>query len=180
MDNPHDPELDYFETERFDLSYYDHAPVKFRYEVELPVTPAVLFDVFEDPTSWPRWAPGIGSVEWTSAKPYAVGTTRTVRFWGGMEVYEEFLAYERGKHMAFRFNGASQLVFAAFGEQYTVTDLGDGRCRLVWQVSYEPTGGFGKVHRVIKPFMKFNLGTYMWWLKRYCRKLPAPATVTAA
>lgn len=147
-----------------------HAqPVVFQYEKQLPCTPAQLFEVFADPTSWPRWAPGIGKVIWTSPKPYGVGTTRTVVFWGGTEVYEEFIAWEDDREMAFTFLGTSEEIWTSFGEHYLVEETPDG-CKLTWTVGYDPTGGFGRVHRFIKPVMRFNLGTYMFWLRRYVKK----------
>ena len=48
---------------------------------------------------------GIDRVDWTSPRPFGVGTTRTVTFQGGgMEVYETFIAWDPGKHMAFTFD----------------------------------------------------------------------------
>ena len=168
----HDPSLPYIPCEPTDVTFFDTAQVKNVYSAELPVSPAVLFDIFEDPASWPKWAPGIGKVVWTSPKPYDVGTTRTVIFWGGMEVYEDFVKWERGKEMAFLFSGTTQEVFGRFGEHYRVEDLGGDRCRLTWTVCYEPVGTFAKIHGWVAGVLKFNLSTYMWWLKRYCRRHP--------
>ena len=116
-DLPHNPTKPFFACGPTDLTLFDTARVRYRFSQELPVTPDVLFDIFEDPASWPRWGTGIGKVEWTSPKPYRVGTTRTVTFWGGMEVYEEFLAWERGREMAFVFYGHTQEVWKNFGER---------------------------------------------------------------
>lgn len=170
--NPHDPTLPYFPCEPFDPSFYDEAPVRMSFPVTLPVTPAVLFDVFRDPASWPRWARGIGTVVWTSPEPYGVGTTRTVIFWGGMRVYETFTAWEDGRRMDFQFTGTTQEVWRRFGERYVVDDHGDGTCTLTWTVAYEPTGGFARVHPWIAPIMRWNLGGYMRALNGYCKRLP--------
>lgn len=169
--NPHDPQLPFHPCEPFDEDFYETAPVRYRYEVELPVPPDVLFDVFEDPDSWPAWAMGIGQVIWTAPAPYGVGTTRTVIFWGGMRVYEVFTRWERGKRMDFQFTGTTQEVWRQFGERYEVDDLGDGRCRLTWTVAYEPTGTFARIHKFILPVMRWNLGGYMRRLQRYCARL---------
>lgn len=168
---PQNPDLPFFECAPTDVDFFSTAEVRNVYSVELPVSPERLFQVFEDPESWPKWAPGIGKVVWTSPKPYGIGTTRTVIFWGGMEVYELFVKWEPGREMAFAFVGTTQQVWTRFGEHYRVEDLGGGRCRLTWTVCYEPTGVFRTIHWFAGPLMKFNLGTYMWWLKRYCRGL---------
>jgi len=171
-DKPHNREKPYYPCTTFDNDYYDQAPQRYVSTVELPCTPAQVFEVFEDPGSWPQWArPGIADVIWTSPKPYGVGTTRTVVFTGGMEVYEDFIGWEAGKYMAFCFYGVSQDdVFNAFGERYEVEDNGDGTCRLRWTVAYEPGPGFARVHFLVRPSMRLTFKLYMWQLKRYCRR----------
>ena len=169
-DRPHNPDLPFVPCGPSDTSLYENAKVRYVFSRELPVTPDVLFDIFEDPDSWSRWATGIGRVIWTSEKPYRVGTTRTVVFWGGMEVYEEFLQFERGSEMAFVFYGTSELVWTQFGEHYRVEPVGEGSCRLTWTVAYDPAGTFGTLHPLFGWFMKLNLGSYLWRLEGYCRK----------
>jgi len=171
-DLPHNPDKAFFACTAFDRDFYESAPVRFQFVRELPLSPDRLFDVFEDPKSWPKWArPGITKVEWTSPKPYGPGTTRTVFFPGGIEVYEDFFIFDRGKEMAFRFYGTTEEIWERFGEHYRVEDLGDGRSRLTWTVAYEPAGGFAKAHPWVKPVMRLSLGSYMWQLARYCRRL---------
>ena len=168
---PHNPDLPFLACQPTDVDFFTSAEVRNVYTVTLPISPARLFEVFEDPTSWPRWAPGIGKVIWTSPKPYGIGTTRTVVFWGGMEVYEVFVKWQPGREMAFVLVGTTQQVWHRFGEHYQVEDLGGGRCQLTWTVCYDPAGTFKQIHWLVGWLMKANLGTYMWWLKRYCRRL---------
>lgn len=155
------------------LAVDDHPSMPERHVtvVELPCSAEALFDVMEDEHSWPKWAPGIGRVDWTSPKPYGVGTTRTVTFWGGTEVYEVFTSWVRGSEMSFTFTGTSELIWESFGERYQVESLGPDTCRLTWTVSYRPTGGFGKAHPLLRPVMAMNFKLYMWLLKRYCARL---------
>ncbi len=169
--NPIDPELPWFSCESFDETFYDEAPQIYVNVVELGCTPDQLFDVFEDPESWPVWAKGIGKVIWTSGMPYGVGTTRTVVFWGGTRVYETFTAWERGREMAFQFVGHTEEIWTRFGEHYLVTPVGEGRCRLRWTVAYEPAGGFARAHALVRPSMVMGFKLYMVLLKRYCRRL---------
>jgi hypothetical protein len=167
LKNPHNRDLDYFECHRAGLELYTSASMRFVYDVELDCSPTRLFEIFEDPASWPVWAsPGITRVEWTSPRPYGVGTTRTVFFMGGMEVYEDFIAWDPGKEMAFIFVGTSQEVWWTFGEHYRVEDLGNDRCKLTWTVAFEPRGAFAKIAPLIRPAMWLNL-------KLYTRKLVA-------
>ena len=168
---PFDDGLPFMECRLFEPEFFDSAPCRYVNVVELPVSAEQAFDVFEDPESWPKWAPGIGSVEWTSPKPYGPGTTRTVRFWGGMAVYEDFNVFDRPREMCFRFYGTSERVWNAFGERYRVEALGDDRCRLEWTVAFDPAGWFGRLQPLIRPALAVNFKLYMWLLKRYCRRL---------
>ena len=149
----------------------EHAsqPCRFVNVVDLPCTPTALFAVLEDPASWPRWAPGIARVDWTSPRPYGQGTTRTVTFWGGTQVFETFTEWVPGELMSFTFTGTTQEVWKSFGERYVVTPSATG-CRLTWTVSYEPAGGFGRVHPLIAPMMRLTFWFYMRLLRRYCAR----------
>jgi hypothetical protein len=167
---PFHPESAFFPCGPSDWTHFEQAKVVFHFKRTLPVSAESLFDIFEDPTSWPKWAQGIGKVVWTSPKPFHVGTTRTVVFWGGMEVYEQFIAWERGQEMAFVFYGTSQEVWRAFGEHYRVEENGDGTCHLTWTVAYDPMGVFAWIHPLIGWLMRLNLGSYLWRLERYCRR----------
>ncbi len=170
MNNPHDPSQPYFPCEPLLPDGFDDAAQQYVNTVEVACTPQALFGVFEDAGSWPWWAPGIGRVQWTSPQPYQVGTTRTVFFWGGMQVYEDFVVWDAPRRMAFTFTGTSQQVWRRFGERYDVTDLGGGRCRLVWRVSYDPVGPFAKLHGLVRPSMVLAFKLYMVLLKRYVRR----------
>ena len=81
-----------------------------------------------DPVAWTEWLP-ITKVTWTSSKPFAVGTTRTVEI-GPQVVEETFFAWEEGKRMAFRFE-ASTLPVSAAVEDYVVVPTATG-CELRW------------------------------------------------
>jgi hypothetical protein len=172
ISNPFNAQKPYFECHRTGMEFYESASQRFQYDVVLECTPEKLFEVFEDENSWPVWAPGIAKVDWTSPKPYGVGTTRTVTFVGGMEVYEEFIAWEPGKEMAFIFQGITQDIWWSFGEHYRVVDMGSGRCKLTWTVAYEPRGTFAKLSGGIRPVMWLALKSFMSNLQKYCRDLP--------
>lgn len=143
--------------------FYDQAPQRFVFTRQIPTSATRLFEIFEDRDSWPVWATGITDVEWTTPKPFGVGTTRTVTFSGGMKVYEVFSAWETGKHMAFHFTGATQRVWHAFGERYVVKDAGE-HCELTWTIAYEPRFVFKAIHALVRPIMK-------WWLGRLADNL---------
>ena len=112
-DNPYHPGKPFFPCRPAGLDEFAASAYRYRTEAVLPCSPDALFDVFEDPVSWTVWAVGIKNVEWTSPKPYRVGTTRTVTFADGTEVYERFVAWERGREMAFVLEGHTTEMFKA-------------------------------------------------------------------
>ncbi len=105
-----------YQCEPVGVDFIDSAPFRFVSKVELAIKPEQLFEVFSDETSWPRWATLITNVEWTSPKPYGVGTTRTVTMRGHIVGDEEFIGWEPFSYMAFRFNTSTSNMLSAFAE----------------------------------------------------------------
>lgn len=147
-----------------DLSFFQTARFRFRATVEIDCSPDQLFDVFEDADAWPVWAGAITNVEWTSPKPFGVGTTRIVTMSGGMEGHEEFIAWERGARMSFKFTHSNKNNLHAFGEDYIVTDLGNGRCQLQWIMAMQPRGASVVFLSLFKPVMG-------WFVQRLANNL---------
>lgn len=134
------------------------APHRFSAEVVVRATPEQIFAVFEDPDAWTQWALPIRHVEWTSPQPFGVGTTRTVTMTGGLVGKEEFIAWERGRHMAFRFTEASMNAITAFAEDYRLSDAGEGRTRVQWVMAMEASGVNDTVLRLFGWAMQLGLG----------------------
>ena len=163
-----------------DATFFETAPERFRYEVELACTPARLFEILEDPASWPRWAPGIARVEWTSPRPYGVGTTRTVSLRGGPQIVEEFTVWEPGRALAFHVREATEAVWWSFAERYEIVASGAG-CKLTWTIAYAPRDVFAKLHPWIRPAMRATLKVFTLLLRRYvAQRVRAEAGVAAA
>jgi len=164
---PRDPDKPFHPCEPFDLDFYEAAPHRFDFEVELPCTPEELFAILEDPEPWTVWAsPGLTKVEWTSPKPYGPGTTRTVTLVGGLDVYEDFFVWEPPHRMAFFFYGATEKIWKRFGELYRV-EATEGGCRLRWTVAYDALGYFDFLQPLARWPMKWVLGGYMTKLRDY-------------
>ena len=159
----------WYPLEPLDESFFRTAPYVYRLPVELDVPPERVWQSLTSDRALADWGLGLHKLEWTSPRPFGVGTTRTVTFWGGMDVFERFTAWEHGRRLGFTFEGTTELVWRRFAERYDVDDLGDGRCRLTWTVGYEPAGGFGRWHALIRPAMALNFRLYMALLRRYVR-----------
>jgi len=148
-----------YDCEKVDLGFFETAPTLHRASVEIDATPDEVFEVLLDGPAWTEWAFPITGVDWTSGFPIEVGSTRTVHMRGGMVGYEEFIAYEHGRRMAFRFNEASKDNLKAFAEDYQVTDLGGGRSRVEWIMAMDSGGeSTGLRAKVMDPVMSFGVG----------------------
>ena len=95
-----------------------------------------LFRCLEDGPAWKEWLNL--DVEWTSEKPFGIGTTRTVTG-PKMRIDEYFLVWEPGRQMNFRFDRTT-LPVTVFVEDYLIEPLGPDKCELVWSYAYEWDG----------------------------------------
>lgn len=155
---------EYFECTPVGLDFLKQTKNVYRSEEVVRATPEQIFEVFEDEVAWTIWAPPIKRVEWTSPKPFTVGTTRTVYMLGDMNGYEEFIAWEPGKRMAFTFLGCSKDNTEKFLEDYRVTDLGDGTCLVVWYMAMENRGESPWRSALMRPIMRM---ANRWMFRRF-------------
>lgn len=158
------------ECKKVDLDIFNDAKYLIVSEEYLPCSPETLFRCFKDADAWPEWVNVINEVEWTSPQPFGVGTTRTVHMPAGMIAYEEFIAWDEPRHMAFRFNQFNRKFLNAFAEDYKVTDLGDNRCHLVWTVAMEQIGVAGLFAPLTKSVVAWQLQGILQELRRYIDK----------
>lgn len=161
-----------FPCRKVGLEFLDSAPTRFDSVVAVAATPAEIFATFEDAESWPLWAPPIRRVEWTSPEPFGVGTTRTVTMIGGLVGHEEFIAWESGRRMAFRFDAVSRKQVDAFVEDYRVEELGRGACRVSWTMALAPIGPGRIAMPLVAPLMGIGL---QWMLGRFARHVESRA-----
>ncbi len=146
-----------FECDQVGIDFFDTAPTIHRVRREVAASPEQVFAAFLDADAWVTWAFPITGVDWTSGFPIQVGSTRTVHMRGGMVGYEEFIAYEHGVRMAFRFNEASKKGVRAFAEDYQVTDLGNGRCIVEWTMAMDTGRSSKVVNAIVNPAMSTGL-----------------------
>jgi carbon monoxide dehydrogenase subunit G len=139
--------------DKVDDAWIDSAPVRLVNAVDVDATPEQIWTALEDASAWPRWATVITNVEWTSPRPFGVGTTRTVTMRARMVADEEFISWAPPSRMGFRFNGASMDGVRAFAERYTLDPLPGGGTRVVWVMAMAPKG----VSTVIVPVTRLPM-----------------------
>jgi len=134
------------------------APVKGSAVRRMNVNARQLFAAFEDGASWGKWVPVIKHVEWTSPKPFAVGTTRTVLLSGGIKLEEVFWAWEHERHMAFCVTASSNGVMRALAESYRITPIDERSCTMHWRMAAQFNGILSAAEKYMsrhfEPFMQ--------------------------
>lgn len=146
-----------YDCDKVGVEFFDSAPTIHRARVEVDATPERIFDLLLDADAWVEWAFPITGVDWTSGFPLEVGSTRNVHMRGGLVGYEEFIAYECGVRMAFRFNAASKKGIRAFAEDYQVTELGSGRCAVEWTMAMDTGRPAGVIDKLTGSLMGLGL-----------------------
>ena len=155
-----------YPCEPVDLDFLPSAPHRFANSVDLGVTPEQVFEFLADATTWPLWATVITGVTWTSPEPHRVGTTRRVAMRFGIVGDEEFLAWEPGVRMAFRFNASSTSALAAFVEDYRIEPTASG-CRLTWTLANRLTGAARLFAPLSAPVMNLTFRRFLANLRRH-------------
>lgn len=154
-----------------DSSFYEQAPVRFDNAVEVPVPAAVAWKILEDDHSWTVWAGVIDHVEWTSPKPFGLGTTRTVTMAkGAMVGWEQFIAWDPGKRMGFCFTEATMDGIARFAEDWHVTPTGANSCSVRWIMCMDPKGINKYILKLFAPIMRWNFKRYLKKLSQYAQE----------
>ena len=95
----------YFECTKVEVKFLQQTKNIFVAKEIIKASPEQIFEVFEDAQAQTEWATPIKKVEWTSAKPYGIGTTRSVHMMGDVIGYQEFVEWGPGNHIAFTFVG---------------------------------------------------------------------------
>lgn len=152
--------------EQVDDGFGDTAPVRYVNSVVIDAAPDQIWTALEDASAWPRWASVIKHVEWTSPKPFGIGTTRTVTMLGGVRGYEEFIEWEPDRQMSFRFNEATVNGVRAFAERYTLEPLTPRQTRVTWIMAMAPKGVSTLIVPVGQPVMQRAFGRMLRGLKK--------------
>jgi hypothetical protein len=86
-----------------------------------------------------HWCRGV-AINWTSPRPFSLGTTRQAKVLGGvLKIHERFFIWEEGRRYAFYATEASAPLFNCFAEDYIVEPDGPNRCTFTWKIALEPT-----------------------------------------
>jgi len=128
----------WFRTEPVDETFFDAAPLRLQDTFEIPfAAEKVWADLTSENPLW--WCRVIQRITWTSPPPFGVGTTRTARALGGLNVINErFFVWEEGRRQSFHAVEISVPGFQRFAEDYALESGGEQSCRFTWTIAVEP------------------------------------------
>jgi carbon monoxide dehydrogenase subunit G len=149
------------------VDWLERAPLRFSNDIDVALTPDDLFGVLARADPWPRWATVITHVEYTSPEPHGVGTTRIVTMRGGMVADEEFLAWEPGRQLAFRFTSSATKSLGAFVENYRLEPIAGGT-RMTWELGMELAGPSKVLSPLTRPVTDAVFRRFLRNLQRLC------------
>lgn len=121
-----------------DESFFDSAPARYSHRWSIYRPASEVWDelVGERPLHWCR---GL-ETNWTSPRPFSVGTTRQAKVLGGvLKVQEHFFIWEEGRRYTFYVSKANVPLFKSAAEDYVVECEGPNRCAFTWKVALAPT-----------------------------------------
>lgn len=149
--------MSWYPLQPCDESFFGCAPHVYRYPVELPVAPERVWESLTSEHALADWGLGLRKVEWTSPRPFGVGTTREVVLpLGAMAVREKFFRWDEGHRKSFCATEANRPLLKRLAEDYLVERTKSGS-RFVWTIAMEPTDKTAALLRVGSP-----LNALMW------------------
>lgn len=156
-------ERPWFKARPVDETFFETAPLRLRGEFEAPRPAAEVWAELTDPDPL-GWCRIIQRIEWTSPRPFGVGTTRTAYSLAGTNVLRErFFRWEEGRRKSFYVVEASAPLFHAFAEDYLVEPTGPASCRFTWTIAAEPN----RLAALANPFNKRLLSTLLSDTRRH-------------
>ena len=136
-----------------DERFFDSAPTRYSHRWSIPRPTSAVWDelVSDRPMHWCRGQ----TIDWTSPRPFSVGTTREAKVLGStLKLTELFFLWEDGRRYAFYMTEANLPLFHSIAEDYVVEPDGPNRCTFTWTVALAPTA-LGKPGRAVYGFL-FN------------------------
>jgi hypothetical protein len=121
-----------------DDTFFTTAPSRFEetFRIARPAAEVWAELASDRPLHWCR----VLSIRWTSDRPFAVGTTRLAKVFGGaISIKEHFFNWDEGRRMSFYATSGNLPLFRRLAEDYVVEPDGDAACRFTWRAGIEPT-----------------------------------------
>jgi hypothetical protein len=128
----------WFALQPCDESFFDTAPKRYADAMDIPLPAQQVWEeLTADGTL--NWCRMLGGGTWTSARPFGVDTTRTMRVgFGALVINERFFRWEEGRRKSFYVVESSLPLFRRLAEDYFVEETTPTSCRFTWTLAAEP------------------------------------------
>ena len=131
--------MTWHQLEPVDATFFDDALFAYRYPVELAVPPERVWESLTSDRALADWGLPLRRLEWTSPRPFGVGTSREVDLAAGLvTIKERFFRWEEGERYSFYAESVNRNVLHAFAEDYVV-ERTSGGSRFTWTIAMTPT-----------------------------------------
>ena len=148
-----------FALEPADEAFFGSAPHVFTNRKQFAAPPERVWESLTSDESLAAWGSSVKFVNWTSARPFGVGTTREVALAPGIvRVDERFFRWQEGVRYSFYVEHASVPSLRRFAEDYLLEHVGEGHTRFTWIVAIEARPAFAVPLRAIAPVLKAAFG----------------------
>jgi Polyketide cyclase / dehydrase and lipid transport len=148
----------WYPLESADAGVFDTAAHVFRYELHYDAPPDVVWTSLACDNSLADWGPSIQEVQWSSPRPFGVGTTREVVAPLGLaRIREQFFRWDEGVGYSFFAYETNAPLFRRFAEDYAVAPDGTGT-RFTWTVAFDPRHALRLPFRLLAPAIKAGFG----------------------
>ncbi|WAL68375.1 SRPBCC family protein [Amycolatopsis cynarae] len=136
-----------------DDDFLDTARFRFEHTTEIAAPPDRVWETLTADDALTSWTNLITGAEWTSPRPFGVGTTRTVTLaHGAAALRERFYRWEEGHRMTFSAEAASRPGFRRFAEDVTIEPHADGT-RLTWVFAADAAAWFAPLLEISRPVL---------------------------
>ena len=131
--------MTWHQLEPVDATFFDDAPFSYRYPVELTVPPERVWESLTSDRALADWGLPLRRLEWTSPRPFGVGTSREVVLTGGLITFKErFFRWEEGERYSFYGESVDRNLLRSLAEDYLVEKTSAGS-RFTWTIAMTPT-----------------------------------------
>ena len=120
-----------------DAGFFDNAPWRFDFPGIVSAAPARVWEFLTDNEGWTRWFKNCVECRSTSKPVGGVGSTRYISV-NGLQVNEEFIAWEPRRLWAFTAVDLNIPFARRLAERATLTDLGGSKTRVDYRMAVEP------------------------------------------
>jgi hypothetical protein len=162
----------YYPYRQVDHSFFSEANLRTSNSIVIKCQPKDVTETLSGDDIWTRWAAALEKIEWTTPRPFAEGSRRTVHLVGKQVVREIFFHWEEDQRISFYVEEGTLANIEAFAEDYIIEPIDDQHTRLTWKMAIELTGVAGLFAPVLSVVIKMVL---KGWLKKYKSILETPA-----